>query len=218
MSRHYVFADEAGCFTFERKQNVSKYFILCTVTMATCEIAHDLLSLRRDLAWAGVELHDYFHATEDSQEVRNAVFETILKREFRVQAQIMEKSKAQPHVRSSKARFYKHAWFFQFKHGTSKVIPYGKDTLITAASIGNKKEKLSFTNAIDDVMKQTMHRNSWKTDFRSAASDGCLQVADYCAWAIQRKWERGDTRSYESIKKRITYEYDFWSHGTQHYY
>jgi hypothetical protein len=29
-------------------------------------------------------------------------------------------------------------------------------------------------------------------------SDPCLQVADYCTWAIQRKWERGDERSHVS--------------------
>jgi hypothetical protein len=130
----------------------------------------------------------------------------------------MEKSKAQPHIRETKPKFYKYGWFFQFKHGNSKLIPYGTNTLITAASLGSKKEKLSFMNAIDDVMCQTMHRNKWKIDFRSAASDGCLQVADYCAWAIQRKWERGDTRSYDLIKDRITYEYDLWARGTCHYY
>jgi hypothetical protein len=218
MPLHYVFADEAGCFTFERKPNVSRYFILCTVTMADHAVAHDLLSLRRYLAWQGVELNDYFHATADSQAVRDKVFETILAHNFRVQATIMEKSKAQPHIRSSKSRFYKYGWFYQFKHGTKYSLPAFKNTLITAASIGNKKEKLSFLSAINDVMGQTMAINPWKTDFRSAASDGCLQVADYCAWAIQRKWERNDLRSYDLIRDRISYEYDLWSRGTTHYY
>jgi len=27
------------------------------------------------------------------------------------------------------------------------------------------------------------------------------KVADYCAWAIQRKWERDDLRSYELISQ-----------------
>lgn len=218
MSRHYVFADEAGCFTFERKQNVSKYFILCTVTMKSCEVAHDLLHLRRDLAWEGIDLNEYFHATVDSQFVRDKVFEAILRHDFKIQATIMEKTKAQPHIKISRSQFYKYGWFYQFKHGTSMMIPCAKDTLITAASIGNRKEKLSFINAINDVMKQTMHRNKWKIDFKPASSDGCLQVADYCAWAIQRRWERNDTRSYDLIKNRISYEFDLWSHGTQHFY
>jgi hypothetical protein len=30
---HYVYANEEGCFRFERKQNVGKNFIICSVTM-----------------------------------------------------------------------------------------------------------------------------------------------------------------------------------------
>ncbi|QXX73963.1 hypothetical protein [Methylovirgula sp. HY1] len=33
MPNKFIFADEAGCFTFNREANVSRFFILCTVTM-----------------------------------------------------------------------------------------------------------------------------------------------------------------------------------------
>jgi hypothetical protein len=46
-----------------------------------------------------------------------------------------------------------------------------------------------------------------------SASDPCLWVADYCTWAIQRKWERGDTRSDDLIKDRIRSEFDIWERG-----
>ncbi len=58
----------------------------------------------------------------------------------------------------------------------------------------------------------------WATDFWPSGADPCLQVADYCAWAIQRKWEKGDARSYDLIKDRITYEYDLWKKGEIHHY
>jgi len=69
-------------------------------------------------------------------------------------------------------------------------------------------------------MKQTLRVKRWKTDFMPCAADPCLQVADYCAWAVQRKWESGgqDIRSYDLIKDRITYEYDLWGKGNTHYY
>lgn len=50
--RKYMFADEAGDFEFSRKPNVSRYFVICTVTMNNCGIAHRLLDLRRELIWA----------------------------------------------------------------------------------------------------------------------------------------------------------------------
>jgi hypothetical protein len=82
----------------------------------------------------------------------------------------------------------------------------------------NKPEKLAFYQAIDDVVTQFVNRSDWVVDFRQSNSDPCLQVVDYCAWAIQRKWEHGDVRSYNLISKRITYEFDLWKHGTTHYY
>ena len=177
-----------------------------------------LQELRRQLVWDGAEIGDYFHATEDKHLVRNAVFETILKHSFRVQATILEKSKAQPQIRASKARFYQTPWYYHFKFGISRYVPPDSKLLVTAASIGNKKEKLSFCNSLSDVMQQTLKPDSWAVDFRPSATEACLQVADYCAWAIQRKWERGDEQSYELIKDRITYEYDLWQKGTIHHY
>lgn len=214
----FLFADEAGCFTFEKKQNVSKYFILCTVTMTSLDVGIALQELRRKLIWEKAEVGDYFHATEDRQIIRDAVFTEILKHKFKVQASILEKTKAQPQVRVSKSRFYKYPWYYHFKHGIGPYVDEKERLFITAASIGNKKEKLTFCNAISDVVSQTVPKAEWVVDFRPCATDCCLQVADYCAWAIQRRWEVGDDRSYKLIEDRITYEYDIWKHGTIHYY
>lgn len=219
MPDKFIFADEAGCFTFEKKQGASKHFVLCTVALDSCDVGTDLIQLRRDLAWRGdVELGDYFHACTDAQVVRDAVFEAIKGHKFTIQATIMEKTKAQPVVRVDRPRFYKIGWYFHFKHGIVKLLTPENEALITAASIGTKKERLSFETAVDDVMRQTVRAKRWATDFWPAQADPCLQVADYCAWAIQRKWEMGDVRSYDLIKDRITYEYDLWRHGTTHYY
>lgn len=176
------------------------------------------MRLRHDLLMAGEKLGDCFHATTDSQATRDKVYECILGHEFRVQATICEKSKAQPQVRSSKARFYKIPWFFHLKHGLSSHVDPTETLVVTAASIGSRKERASFTNGIDDVVGQNLINANYLVDFKPAASDPWLQVADYCAWAIQRKWERGDSRSFDLISKRITYEYELWRHGSTHYY
>lgn len=218
MQDRYLFADEAGCFTFTREPNVSKYFIICTVTTTSLDIAVALNALRHSLIWDGMDIGDFFHATVDSQAVRNLVFEELLKHDFEVQATICEKAKAQPQVRSTKSRFYKYPWYYQFKHGISPYIEGEMRLLITAASIGTKKERASFTTALGDVMAQTIGTIPWAIDFRPSHCDPCLQVADYCAWAIQRKWERGDPRSYDLIKDRISYEYELWKYGTKLHY
>ncbi len=84
-SRKFLFADEAGDFDFMRRPNGRRYFILCTVTLETCELGHQLLDLRRDLAWHGNSaLKDYFHACDDQQCVRDAVFAVIGRAPMRV--------------------------------------------------------------------------------------------------------------------------------------
>lgn len=77
---------------------------------------------------------------------------------------------------------------------------------------------MTFKSELNDVFRQNIPKAQWAIDFLPSRCDPGLQVADYCAWAIQRKWERGDTRSYDLIKRRITNEYDLWQHGTTHYY
>lgn len=218
LTERYLFADEAGCFTFNRQHNVSRYFILCTVTTSSLDVGLALHRLRQKLIWEKKELGDFFHATAEKQEVRDRVFDVMLEHDFEVQATICEKAKAQPQVRADKARFYKYPWFYHFKHGIARHIPGDTELLVTTASLGTKKERLTFTNALGDVMSQTIKKGKWAVDFRPSQADTCLQLADYCAWAIQRKWERGDMKSYDLISDRVTYEFDMWKHGKTLYY
>ncbi len=218
MSRLYVFADESGDFTFSNGPNISRFFIVCTVTMNSCEVGSSLLDLRRRLAWEGQELGDHFHATTDKQAVRDLVFDAIIRHNFHIQATIMEKCKAQPQTRKSDTRFYQYGWYYHFFHGMQNIARPYPELHVTAASIGVKRERQTFKRAISDVMTQTIQGKTWSADVFPAGTDPCLQVADYCAWAIQKKWERNDTRSYDLIKDRITYEFDLWAHGRKIYY
>ena len=221
MSRLYIFADEAGCMEFSRKPNVSRYFILTTVSMDSCKVGDALAELRREMAWRKEDLGDYFHATTDKQAVRNAVYDLICKHDFRVQATIMEKTKAQPQVRTSRPNFYQYGWYYHFKFSAPKIIAKATELMVVAASLGNKKERKAFEGAVTTVLRQTMPALPYIANFCPAAVDPCLSVADYCAWAIQRKWEspkQRDTKSYDLIKDRITYEFDLWHRGATHHY
>jgi hypothetical protein len=45
-----------------------------------------------------------------------------------------------------------------------------------------------------------------------------LWAVDYCAWAIQRKWEMDDYRSYKLVADKIATEFDLWRVGTVQQY
>lgn len=221
MLRRYVFADEAGDFEFARKPNVSKYFIVCVIRTDSCEIGNQLLNLRRQLLWEKLPVKECFHCSRDQQVVRDRVFALIRSMDLRVYATIMEKSKAYPQVRGSQDRFYKTGWYFLMRFVANRIVQPDTELLLTAASVKKNKAQRAFTDAINDVVQQTIPRNQWLTTFCPAVADPCLQIADYCTWAIQRKWEsanKTDVRSYRLIEDKIDYEYDLWAHGTKHFY
>jgi Protein of unknown function (DUF3800) len=220
MSRLFIFADEAGCMEFSRKQNVSRYFIAATVAMESCDVGDALTGLRRELAWSKHELGEYFHCSKDKQAIRDEVYKLICGFKFTVQATIFEKCKAHPKTRADKATFYKHAWYYHFKHMAKKTVGDSTELMVVTAAFGQRNERVVFDAAVLDVLRQTLPAVKYEANFCPAAADPCLSVVDYCAWAIQRKWESDgkDVRSFDIIKDRITHEADSWSHGKTNFY
>lgn len=223
MQNAYIFSDEAGCFTFKRrkegrKDGPSDYFIITTVTAATWRIGDDLLHIRRDLCLNGQPERDKLHATSDLQEVRNEVFAILAKQDFRIDATILKKSKAQPQTRLTDDRFYKTAWFYHFRHVGPKIAKHVDKMLITAAALGTKKTRAAFKEAVNETVQQTLPRNRWEVSFHESCKDPLLWVADYCSWAIQKRWEQGDERSYALIKDKIKTEFDLFEPGLKEYY
>ena len=220
MPNRYVFADEAGCFTFKRQTGASKYFSLCTLTTDDCLLSHELLHIRRELCAAGECERLKLHATSDSQTTRDRVFAALVKHKFRIDATILEKSKAEPQTRTSDATFYRYAWFYHFRHIGKLILPGADKLLITAAALGHKKTRAAFKAAVNNTAQQIIPRDKWEVSFLDSSMDPLLWAADYCAWAIQRKWESNgvDGRSHKLIAHAINSEFDLWKSGTKHYY
>ena len=216
--RKYIYADEAGNFDFSNGRGASRYFILTTVLFEDHQIERELLDLRRELVWERHNLPGPFHATTDAQSIRDRVFEAVGRHELRIDATIMEKSKARPHIRQSEELFYKYAWFYHMRQVAPRVASGPDELMVIAASIGTKRKLRDFRYAVEDVMEQTSPTGEMRVDMWQAAVDPCLQVADYCCWAIQRKWEVGDSRSYDLISRKIRSEYDLFRNGGTHYY
>jgi len=90
--------------------------------------------------------------------------------------------------------------------------------LVVSASLAAKKAKReAFYQGVREVMWQ-VSRITYKTACWEAGSDACLQAADYCGWAIQRKWEAGDRGPYGRIAKSVRSEYDLFARGATRYY
>lgn len=218
MARLFIFADECGNFDFSHGPDASKYFILATVTATDCAVGRALLDLRRELAWEGLGLGTEFHASTDTQAIRDRVFATIAPFDFRIDATILEKEKAVPSLRASDEQFYKLAWDIHMRHLAPRIVASDDELLVVGASMGTRKRRSLFHAAIRDVVEQVSPTTSFRVASWDGASDPCLQVADYCAWAVQRKWERNDARSHVLIASKIASEVAPWETRTERYY
>lgn len=222
MTRAYIFSDESGCFTFD--EGGSRYFMVCTIMLPDCNIGTGLLDLRRELIMQGFEVKEEFHAAQDKPEVRKEVFQYISRHKFRIDATLLEKRKMPPGIHRQDVMFYKTAWFHHFNYVGPILLRNKTEALITTASIGTKRKKAAFKNAVTEVVEQAVNQQSKSNDFRcefffpKSISDPCLQITDYYAWAIQRRWARGERGYYEFIQDKISTEYDLWGRINKTYY
>ncbi len=191
---------------------------MCTIAVDDCNIGHELIDLKRELIWRGEKVRGFFHAVNDLPPIRDAVYDLIDDQDFTIQATIMEKSKAFARVRETDERFFQYGWLYHFKNAFNNHVSATDELQITAASIGTKKGQRAYSSAVNDVIQQHLPREQWQTTFPPSAADPCLQIADYCTWAIQRKWEIGKEDRYSQISDKITYEYDLWERGKAHQY
>lgn len=219
MRRIHVFGDEAGDFVFEPpREGISRYFIIGTVTLEDCTVGDQLLALRRELAWAGTHL-DSFHATSDKQRIRNQVFELIAGCDgLRFDATILEKPKTIEKYRRDPIQFYKLAWYLHFKYVAPRVASFNDSLLVVASSLMINRKKKAVKEAVDSVVTQVAPTLNYESSFLPALCDPCLQIADYCTWALQRKYEQQeDGRSYDLIKHLVKSEWEPFRLGTRHY-
>lgn len=217
MPRVYVFADEGGDFVFKHGEGVSRYFIIGTVAMRETRIGLEVLNLRRELAWAGMVLPE-FHASHDKQRVRDRVFDVIARSNVRIDATILDKPKTQDHLRADPLRFYKQAWYLHFKYVAPRIAGSLDELFVVTSSLRIKRKKQAIHWAVQDVVHQVSPTAIFHTAFWPAVSDPCLQVADYATWAIQRKYELDDTRSYDHVSSKIGSEFQPFAVGTKTYY
>jgi hypothetical protein len=87
-----------------------------------------------------------------------------------------------------------------------------------AAALETKKGKAAFQNAFHQVVEQTAIHSNFVLDFQFSVADPCLQIADYFAWAVQRRWESNKIDFYRHVKPFIRSEFDLWRRGTTLYY
>jgi hypothetical protein len=210
----YIFLDEAGNLDFSR--NGSKYFVLGGITKERPFHAYkELTEFKYDQVERGTAL-EYFHASENAQAVRNGVFDIIQKNldGVSVDAIIVEKQKVEAMLREEELFLPKVLGTLLreiLQHyplaGLAEVIVF-TDSLPVQRKRGAVEKGVKMTLAAmlpAGVRYRVLHHAS--------KSNMDLQIADYCVWAIYRKWNGLDTRSFDRIRAAVRREWDVLSAG-----
>ena len=215
----HVYLDESGNFDFSPRGSRTYAFAVAW-TYDPAPMAQDLTSLRFRLLKEGQDLQS-FHATEDRQANRDAVVE-VLRRHgtWQFAALIVDKAKVYPPIREEQ-RFYPQFASYLLRFVFRGRVQSGTDKiLIFTDSLPVKKKREAVEKAIKTTCRAELEPTLPFHCFHHSRASNCwIQVADYCSWAVFRKWEKGDTRTYDQLRCRLAApELDVLAAGTVRHY
>jgi hypothetical protein len=215
----YVFLDEAGNLAFSPMG--TRYFLLGALVKERPFLAYrELAELKYDLVELGTEL-EYFHASENAQPVRHRVFEIIRRHlaNVRIEALVVEKSKASPALQREEVFYPRMLGLLLSRILGEHDLSRFKEVIVFTDALPVQKKRAAIEKAIKTTLSDMLPTTArYRLLHHASKSNPDLQIADYCTWAIYRKWNSGDMRSYEHIRPAVASECDIFSGSSLHYY
>lgn len=202
MSTLHVSIDESGNFNFS--PSGTRYYGFTAVwTFDPAPLAAELTRLRFALLKNGNNLQA-FHATEDKQQHRDRVVQTLTAfPTWRFASVLIEKAKVNPAIRDP-AQFYPKflgsILRFIFR---GSIVRNASGLLIYTDALPIKKKRESVEKAIKTAIASELHGIPFEIFHHKKESNCWIQVADYCMWATFRKWEGNDDRTYRQLRAHL---------------
>ena len=249
-AHYHRFLDEAGDTTFYAKsrvpmlgnEGVSKTFILGMLNLnePLKNVREKVIALQNEIAndkyFKGIpsiqkkkSKHGYYlHAKDDIPEVRKMAFELIESLDCNFECVVARKSYEiyERKHNGKESEFYADLISHLLK---SKLQNYHRLVLnIAERSQCTTHQNLNkgLDKALERAAKGTPDGNhhQCKVDFnvQQPTSEPLLNLTDYCCWAVQRVFERGETRYYDFLEDKVSLVTDLYDYpnvltGRNHY-
>lgn len=215
----YVFLDEGGNFDFS--VSGTPWFSLTAVTKyRPFNCYSQLIDRRYDLLENDYDI-EYFHASHDKQVVRDEVFDVIGENlsALRIDSVLVNKRKVGPALYPIE-KFYPRMLGYLLKYVIDAVKQDGAtEVIVITDQIPVKKKRKTVVKSVKITLSEMLTKATpYRILHHSSRSNIGLQIADYCNWAIFRKWSSEDYRSYNLIRKAIHSEFDIFEIGKREYY
>lgn len=157
----------------------------------------------------------HFHAKDDVPEIRERLFRWIKANDLTLELVMARKI---PAIFAHKHNHHENEFYADLlSHLLKTKLKLDQRLVINIASRGSTTRQ----HTLDLALEKARQRFAKKHD---ASSESCevvfnvqtpqteplLSVADYLSWAVQRVFERGDTRYYDYIRERVAVVVDLY--------
>ncbi len=215
----YLFLDEGGNFDFS--PTGTRYFVLTSVATRRPFPAHAPLDdFKHDCLEYGLDT-EYFHCADDNPHVRRKVFDVIAAHldSLRIDCLVVDKPKTGPALRDDK-RFYPEMLGHLLKYVIPRELKDDVDEIIVITdTIPIQKKRQAIEKTIKGALAKMLPLGMrYRILHHASRSHYGLQVADYCNWAVFRKWQKGEVEYYDRIRSAVRSEFDIFKTGTRLYY
>ena len=232
-TNNYFFVDESGDTTFYNRKSewivgkengASKVLLMGFIRTTDPEFLRKKLNELKNELLKDEYLKDIpsmkktntaFHAKDDCPEVRYKVFTLLKDLPFSCNIVVARKTE---HVfnmfNGNTQKLYDSLITNLFKN----ILHLSSNNYIYIATRGSKKRQLPLEKAIQASLKYTENKLNTTIDStqkilpQTPSGEACLQIVDYCNWAIQRAFLQNDMRYYNFLKEKfglIVDLYDF---------
>ena len=211
----YIFLDEAGTLDFSA--NGTKYFVLGGITKERPFHAYkELTEFKYDQVERGTAL-EYFHASENAQAVRSGVFDIIEKNlaGVAIDAIIVEKQRVAATLRDEE-QFYPKVLGTLLRE-ILKHYPLAEFTeiIVFTDSLPVQRKRAAIEKGVKTTLAAMLPASvRYRVLHHASKSNMDLQIADYCTWAVYRKWNGQDDRSFRRVQAAVRREWDVLEAGT----
>jgi hypothetical protein len=186
MPTRYLFIDEAGNLDFSASGSKLFVFVCLTGEWRASGLLR-LHGLRKDMLRRGLDI-EYFHASENKQDVRSEVFRALHESHVagKLVTLVVDKSSVPLEEREPGA-FYTKFLRLTISHA---IEPCGDDHVIITDSIPIQKKRRAIEKALRRALAETHARTM--IYHHASKSHLELQCADYFGWAIWRYLTKGE--------------------------
>ena len=214
----FIFCDEAGEMNFSPLASKHVVVVALYVVGDPVRLMEDYWHLKHSLFIAPPDDAEVrkrfqnrrFHASEDPQRVRDMVFELITKNidQIQVRAVVVDKDDVESKHRTE-AWLHENLYFYLYRSilDRSGWTGAGDKVQVLIDLTENKRMRAATIKGVRSAEEQAAVAFTSAVHHVSSFHHPFLQIADYFCWAIYRKYEKEDLRSYDLIRGAVEDEW-----------